>query len=245
MFLLPKKKHPEVKKVYVPVDLVLSYASQGLSENEIRNHLQNQGFSGDVIEKALRIAVKEKVSSEMPHMQAPPAIQMPEPMSMDIQRHPMPLGYPPERLVSPDEPRQIPAQQAAQPFTFEQTDVRQAESPMGEITIEEIIEGIVEEKWQEFEERLLDYERRDMMLQSQLDDLRKRIKELETSIKQRDTGLTSKLDDFGGSVEHIEGRIGSIEKVFKDFLPELSQNIKNMTELIDKVKSEKQPSYRD
>ncbi|MBN2202989.1 MAG: hypothetical protein JW700_02300 [Candidatus Aenigmarchaeota archaeon] len=241
MFLLPKKKHTEVKKVYIPVDLVLNCASQGLSEKEIKNRLQSQGFSSDVIDRALKIAVKESVNSEMPqvHAPAPPSMQMPEPMGMDVQRHPQPLGYPPERLVSPNEPRQIPAQQAAQPFTFEPTEVKQAESPMGEITIEEIIEGIVEEKWQEFEERLLDYERRDMMLQSQLDDLRKRMKDIEGSIHEREKGLTSKLDEFGGSVEHIEGRIGSIEKVFKDFLPELTQNIKNMSELVDKVKNDR------
>ena len=145
-------------------------------------------------------------------------------------------------MVSPEAPREIPAQQAAQPFTFEPTDVKEAESPMGEITIEEIIEGIVEEKWQEFEERLVDYERRDMMLQAQLDDLRKRIKELERSIKEKEKGLSSQLEEFGGSVEHIEGRIGSIEKVFKDFLPELSQNIKNMSDLVDKIK-EKEKSH--
>jgi hypothetical protein len=245
MFLLPlKKKKEKVKKVYVPVDLVMSYASQGLSENEIRNRLEGQGFASDVIDKAMKIAVKEQVSSDMPAMSAPapPQMRVPEPKAMEVPRHPMPLGYPPERLVSPEEPKRVDIQEAAKPFTFEPTDVKQAESPMGEITIEEIIEGIVDEKWQEFEERLVDYERRDLMLQSQLDDLRKRIKEIENSIKQREIGLTSKLDEFGGSVEHIEGRIGSIEKVFKDFLPELSQNIKNMSDLVDKIK-EKEKSH--
>lgn len=242
MFLLPiKKKKEPVKKVYVPVDLVMSYASQGFSENEIRNRLQGQGFTSDVIDKALKIAVKEQVTSDVPMMSGPalPQVRPPEPMAMEVPRHPMPLGYPPERLVSPDEPRRVDTQEAAKPFTFEPTEVKQAESPMGEITVEEIIEGIVEEKWQEFEERLVDYERRDMMLQSQLDDLRKRIKEIEMSIREREKGLSSQLEEFGGSVEHIEGRIGSIEKVFKDFLPELSQNIKNMSDLVDKVKSEK------
>ena len=245
MFLLPlKKKKEEVKKVYVPVDLVLSYASQGFSENEIKNRLQGQGFASDVIDKALRIALKEEVSSDTPNIStpAPPQMRVPEPRAMDVSRHPMPLGYPPERLISPDEPHRVDVEEAAKPFTFEPTEVKQAESPMGEITIEEIIEGIVDEKWQAFEEKLDDYEKRDMMLQAQLDDLRKRIKEIETSIREREKGLSSQLEEFGGSVEHIEGRIGSIEKVFKDFLPELSQNIKNMSDLVEKIK-EKEKSH--
>jgi hypothetical protein len=236
MFLLPlKKKKEEVKKVYVPVDLVLSYASQGFSENEIRNRLQGQGFASDIIDQALRIALKEEVTCDTPKLSAPSQVRVPEPRA---------LGYPPERLISPEEPKRVDVQEAAKPFTFEPTEVKQAESPMGEITIEEIIEGIVDEKWQAFEEKLDDYEKRDMMLQAQLDDLRKRIKEIETLVREKERGLSSQLEEFGGSVEHIEGRIGSIEKVFKDFLPELSQNIKNMSDLVDKVKSEKK-TYRE
>ncbi|MFH1474124.1 MAG: hypothetical protein ABIE55_04530 [Candidatus Aenigmatarchaeota archaeon] len=242
MFLLPfHKKKEEVTRVYVPVDLVLSYSSQGLSENEIKDRLHAQGFDSELVEKALRIALKEKVTSQLPEV-APPQQQFhvphPQPMShtMEISRHPMPMGYPPERVVSPDEPRQLPAEQAAQPFTFEPEAAKMAESPIGEITIEEIIEGVVNERWQDFEERLVDFEKRDMLLEAQIEDLRKRSKEIENILREKEKGLVSKLDDFGGSVENIEGRIGSIEKVFKDFLPELTQNIKNMSELIDNIK---------
>jgi SOS response regulatory protein OraA/RecX len=246
MFLLPfKKKKEQVKKVYVPVDLVLSYSSQGLSENEIKSRLQAEGFSQDIIDKALRVALKEKVTSELPQVAQPQteAPRIPQPMPMDthvmpreISRHPAPLGYPPERIVSPDEPKQLPAEEAAKPFTFEPTQIKAPESPIGEITIEEIIEGVVDERWQDFEERLVDFEKRDMLLQAQIEDLRKRLKEIENKLLEKEKGLVVKLDEFGGSVENIEGRIGSIEKVFKDFLPELTQNIKNMSELVDKIK---------
>ena len=76
MFLLPfHKKKQDVKKVYVPVDLVLSYSSQGLSEGEIRDRLHAQGFEPGLIDKALRIALKEKVTSELPQV-APPQQQV-------------------------------------------------------------------------------------------------------------------------------------------------------------------------
>ncbi len=242
MFLLPfQKKKEEVKRVYVPVDLVLSYSSQGLSENEIKDRLCSQGFSPDLVDKALRIALKEKVTSELPQVNPPQQqVHVPQmhtmPQTMEVSRHPMPMGYPPERVVSPDEPRQLPAEQAAQPFTFEPAASRIPESPIGEITIEEIIEGVVNERWQDFEERLVDFEKRDMLLEAQIEDLRKRSKEIEGMLREKEKGLVGKLDEFGGSVENIEGRIGSIEKVFKDFLPELSQNIKNMSELVEKIK---------
>jgi hypothetical protein len=247
MFLLPfHKKKEEVKRVYVPVDLVLSYSSQGLSENEIKDQLHSQGFSPDLVDKALRIALKENVTAELPEINPQrQQVRVPQPQAMahpmeahtlEITRHPMPMGYPPERVVSPDEPHQLPAEQAAQPFTFEPAAAKIPESPIGEITIEEIIEGVVDERWQDFEERLVDFEKRDMLLQAQIEDLRKRLKEIESLLREKEKGLANKLDEFGGSVENIEGRIGSIEKVFKDFLPELTQNIKNMSDLVDKIK---------
>lgn len=238
MFLLPfRKKKEEIKKVYVPVDIVLSYASQGFSDNEIKSRLEAQGFAPDIIDKALRIALKEKVTSELSRVAPPsPPITVPEPRSMEVSRHPMPLGYPPERIVSPQEPTPVPVEQAARPFTFEPTGEKAAESAIGEITIEEIIEGVVDERWHEFEERLVDFEKRDMQLQAQIEDLRKRFEEIETTLKEREEGLVSRLEEFGGSVENIEGRIGSIERVFKDFLPELTQNIRNMSNLVDKIK---------
>ena len=69
--------------------------------------------------------------------------------------------------------------------------------------------------------------------------MRKRVVELEKSLQTREVGFTSKLEEFGGSVENIEGRIGSIEKVFKEFLPELTSNIKTMSDLVEKIEKEK------
>ena len=83
MFLLPfHKKKEEVKKVYVPVDLVMSYSSQGLSEDEIKNQLHSQGFTSDVVDKALRIALKEKVTSQMPEVVPPQQrVHVPQPQT--------------------------------------------------------------------------------------------------------------------------------------------------------------------
>ena len=57
---------------------------------------------------------------------------------------------------------------------------------------------------------------------------------------EKDRNMISKLDEFGDSVDGIEGRIGSIERVFKDFLPELTTNIKSMSNLVETIKKEKE-----
>ena len=78
-----------------------------------------------------------------------------------------------------------------------------------------------------------------MQLESEIADMRKSIREFKGSLSTKDEGLITKLDEFSGSVDNIEGRIGSIEKVFKDFLPELTQNIKSMSDLVEKIKEER------
>jgi len=258
MFPLPlRKKSEEPKKIYIPVDMVLSYAAQGLSEPEIIAKLQSQGFEPEHIDKALRIALKERVTgpsqpsreapsfgaeqsfppTPMPHPPGPPLVGFEE-SPQPVDRHPAPLGYPPERVISPREPKQVSIE-GAEHYTFEPQPVEIPDIPPEEITVEELIEGIVAERWKEFEERLSDFEKRDLQLQSEIDDMRKRVVELEKSLETREVGFTSKLEEFGGSVENIEGRIGSIEKVFKEFLPELTSNIKTMSDLVEKIEKEK------
>ncbi|MHA1829028.1 MAG: hypothetical protein ACTSX6_10335, partial [Candidatus Heimdallarchaeaceae archaeon] len=187
-FSLGKKKK-EKKKVYIPVDLVLRYSAQGLSEPDIIAKLEEQGFKPEHIDKALRIALKEKVVSgapptpmatpEEPVPEAPaptpfgtmetPPIGAPAegPVPIGEVRRPTPMGYPPERIVP--KPAEIPEQPEAK---------RSETPPPTEITVEEIIEAIVAERWKDFEERLNAFEKRDLQLQNQIQALGKRVDEI-------------------------------------------------------------------
>ena len=247
-FSLGGKK--EKKKIYIPVDLVLRYSAQGLSEPDIIARLETQGFSPEHIDKALRIALREKVISGAPLTPMVPAESEPEvpapeefgameapiggPVPMgEITRRPMPLGYPPERIMAP--PPQTPLQ------ILEQPAVKRAELPPStEITVEEIIEAIVAERWKDFEERLSAFEERDLQLQDQIEALRREVDEIEGVLKEKEKTVISKIEEFGGSIEGIQGRIGSIERVFKDFLPELTTNIRTMSDLVERIKKEKE-----
>jgi len=250
MFPLPfmKKKAEEPKKIYIPVDLVLNYAAQGFSEQEIMSRLQSQGFEPEHIDRALKIALKERVTAAPGVQLSQPEPTLPRPTDFYgaapepiVTRHPAPtpLGYPPERIVSPEETKPMTLEEVKTSFTFEPKAVQEPQSPIEEITVEELIEGIVTEKWKDFEERLSDFEKKDMQLQSEIDDIRKKFKEIDASLSEREKGLSGKMEEFGGSMENIEGRIGSIERVFKEVLPELTENIKSMTEFVEKIKEEK------
>lgn len=246
MFPFSRGKNEDVKKVYIPVDLVLRFCDQGLSEPEIIARLEQQGFPPEHIDKALRIALKEKVISGAPPTPMEMTQEFPEapnptpfgametptgPVPLgEITRRPMPLGYPPERVVGSEQPRD----------QFEQEAKRSDSQPATEITVEEIIEAIVDERWKDFEQRLESFEKRDFQLQNQIEDIRKKMVGIEAIVNEKEKTLFNKLEEFGESVTGIEGRIGGIERVFKDFLPELTTNIKTMSDLVEKMKKEKE-----
>ncbi len=139
---------------------------------------------------------------------------------------------PPERITMPGQARPRIFEEAPQQMPQQ----RVPEIPEADVTLEEIIEGIIAEKWYEFEDRLGGFEKRDVQLQNEIEDLRKKIGDVEKMQKERETTLLSKFESFGDSMEGIQGRIGSIEKVFKEFLPELTQNIRVMSDLIETAK---------
>ncbi len=225
-----REKKKEVRRVYIPVDLVQKYSSQGMNEEQIVAQLKTQGFDEARIIRALQIALREEVR-RAPESTA--EVSGPVPMGEK-----QPFGYPPERIVSPTEPAPVRYAEAPETrMTFERQEPEQFQVPeLGEITVEEIVEGVVAEKWEAFEDRLGNFEKKDIQLQGQIDDIRKKIEEVDKAIKDREQTLVSKLGEFGESMDTIQGRIGSIEKVFKDFLPELTENIKVMSEIVEKHK---------
>lgn len=77
-----------------------------------------------------------------------------------------------------------------------------------------------------------------MQLQQQVDSLRKETDDIKKLLKGSEQTFVGKLEDYGEHVTGIESRIGSIERVFRDFLPELTENIRVMSSMVEKVKKE-------
>ncbi|MBU5557852.1 MAG: hypothetical protein QW751_01560 [Candidatus Aenigmatarchaeota archaeon] len=143
------------------------------------------------------------------------------------------IGVPPERVIPA---AMKPVEYATAPGIEEIRPPRRVPEAPTEITVEEIVEGIVAERWIEFEERLNNFEKRDIQLQAQIQDLKKAMAELENRLKAKEADMIGKLDTMTESMAAIQGRIGSIEKVFKDFLPQMTENVRSIAEVVEKLK---------
>lgn len=240
-----QKYQPLPQQEYIPVDIVQRLASQGMSEPEIISQLRMQGFSPAQIDKALSQAIKTAIS--LPPKE-PPQVQLPQQPSR---------GMPPEKVIAGPqikavtqtvrlpEPPSFDFSPQPQEFTFEETPQEFVEKPLipkevsgPEITLEEVIEGIVSDRLSAIDVRLNSLDQRDQQLEQKIEDLRKQIDQIHGLMSKSEQTYVVKLDDFGEHVSGIESRIGSIEKAFKDFLPDLMENVRLMANVVDKMKKE-------
>ncbi len=191
-------------------DVVRRLSSQGKSEREIINYMRKEGYPNEEISRALNNVLKFKVMGNS----SPPV------PSYDSPPYPEPQG---NRFIAP--PPEKP---------FEENVIEMTEEE--EIGLEELVEEIVEEKWKESMEELKDVEKAVVKLQEQVEFLNEKIKHLEEKEARKQDELKGLIEESNAHIESIESRIGSVEKAFKEFLPALTENVRALSAIVEKMK---------
>lgn len=200
------KASKELKEV--PVDEVQKMTKRGMSDKDIIKHLKGKGYSYESIESAMLKAVKEGVDDE-PKQQ----LDMQSPATDNIFELPQEFPQPAQEMMP----------------EFGTGEIEQPE-----IMLEELIEGIVEDKWRKFDDRL-------KKIDENFDKMRAEIKQFEAKLDQnRRESPTHELDgrmaDISDQLEDLEARVGGLEKAFKQFLPSLTRNIESLSHMIHEMK---------
>ena len=213
-------KKPETTKGYAPINEVEKMRMAGTSDRDIIKKLKSEGFSYSEIEKAMLQSLKQNVSSE------PAASPAEESWGEVTSKDETPTLE--DIYGKPEEPKGPSVEELMAPG-MQESDI----SP--EMAIEELVEGVVNEKWEVFEKELkkLKYDEEVLMRQ---------IKQLESlsSTTGKDSKfitLERKFSDLESKMTEIEARISGVEKAFKQFLPSLTDNIRNLSGMIREMKS--------
>ncbi len=166
----------------------------------------------------------------MPPQQMRPAPQASPTMNMQAAEpaRGSQMGIPPERISVPPEFKTIIS---GEPPVMGRT--------TSEISLEELVEAVVNERWIKFEEKLSIFESREVNLQQQIQELRKKLDEVREENKKQESTLVEKLDEFGGNLDKSQARIGSIESAFREFVPTLAENVKSLSDVVGRLKKEK------
>ena len=210
------RKKKEAKPV--PPEEVQKLLSQGMSDKDIIKHLKSKGYPYEEIEKAMMGAVKRGVEE-------PAATQYP-------QYTPFPQQQTQQRM----EKRELPELPELGEYSPPEQDIfagLEATEPeiAPDIIVEEIVEGVVEEKWQKFEDKIKKMENDFTNLSLQL----KKMEQLPTK-EQPTKDYDAKIADISEQLEDLQARVGGLEKAFKQFLPSLTKNIESLSNLIHEMK---------
>lgn len=197
--------------VPVPIEDIRRMSASGLSDKDIIKELKNQGYSYEEIERAMLQAVKAGVEEE--------------PKEKQLERV-EPIGY--EERPSGGLEELYPGE-ASPELPFPEISLPE-EGP--EVIVEELVEGVVEEKWQKFDEMLKKMRDEFEKIKIEMRQLEEKIGEgREVPIKD-ETGVT----EFSNRLEDLEARIGGLEKAFRQFLPSLTTNIESLSEMVHSMR---------
>jgi len=189
-----------------PVDRVLQMRQQGMSNNQIIQTLQNQGFDSNLIFDALNQAdIKGGVESVPMAQNDFNPNDMQNPARMPPDTAPPPMNSPP--------PMNAPMG-----------------APMGDggnslERIEEIAEAIIDEKWNEIVNsinKIIDWKDRTEARISRID---QQISDMKQDFDNLTKGVLGKIGEYDQNLTNIGSEIKAMDKVFQKVLPTLTENV--------------------
>ncbi|MBI4015812.1 MAG: hypothetical protein HY362_03800 [Candidatus Aenigmarchaeota archaeon] len=205
------------KRVFIPIDLAKKLAGEGKNEGDIIEELKKRGFTPFQIDNALKAALKDAVVPKRPYVSTLPPPQESIPMAesetpVNVAGVEKPSeGYPPEKILIPEKLQPL-APPGERPPAMDET-----KPSAGEVTVEELVESVVEERWQGMAEKIGAFLNKEESIASELKSLREKIEDVSSAEKATDSTLSQQIDQFSSDHGKLETRLKALEKAFKEF----------------------------
>jgi hypothetical protein len=233
----------------VPIEQVLTLRKQGVSNAQIVEMLQRDGYKTYQIFDAMNQAdLKGSSPSKVPeppeqaqislNQQKQPAAGMQDNQAMNLPP-PHPDGFNPDAFEQQANqqysqlPPSPPQQEFSQPGSASTDEIQR---------IEEISEAIIEEKWNEFiinVNKIIAWKERNearmTAIEKRFDDLKKTVEELQKAIVMR-------IGEYDRHVTDVGTELKAMEKVFQKILPSFTANINELSRITADMKEPRRKS---
>ncbi|RLE47053.1 hypothetical protein DRJ22_00220 [Candidatus Woesearchaeota archaeon] len=199
----------------VPVDHVLSMQSQGLTNNQIIQTLQRQGYSPQQIYDAMAQAEAKKGLENM----------VPEQPSEPVSPSAVPSSPVPPESHPSQMPESVPSSSEARS------------------DFEELAEQIVEEKWKDIQKEVSKMSEWRSEVSSRMDKIEQSIADLKSNFDGLHKAIISRISEYDKTLIDVGTEIKAMEKVFQKVLPELTSNVQELSRITKASKAavEKKP----
>lgn len=200
-----------------PVDLVVSLRQQGYQNEQIIQVLQSQGFKSAQIFDALNAADVGGV---------PGAPQQGLQQYPDMQQQ-----------IQQQHPQAVQQMQQETPPPYEQ----QNYAPAGERT-EEIVEAIIEEKWNELLKdvnRIIEWTTK---TETRISKMEQDIKNLRDNFDMLHRGILGKITEYDQNLVNVGTEIKAMGKVFEKIMPQFTENVQKLSRISQGIKEPIEPN---
>ncbi|MBN2457665.1 hypothetical protein JXB31_00870 [Candidatus Woesearchaeota archaeon] len=245
----PKQKAPDPSKV--PIDKVITMRSQGLSNNQIIQSLQRDGYDSDIVFKAMNQA---DISAGIGPVPDPYEYKPDNNNSMPPLNNPMSFGQgmpngpgmmpaaPPMQNNMPDMVANMPtpdAQMQMTPFGMQSPGGAGGinDESMNIERIEEIAEAIIDEKWNEIVKsinKIIEWKDR---TESKITRAEQRINDIRKDFETLSQGVLGKVGEYDKNLADLGVEIKAMERVFQKVLPALSENVHALDRITKDIRS--------
>lgn len=219
-----------------PTDVVIQMRQQGLANDQIIANLQREGYSSAQIYDAMNQAdikgVVESAPMETGESGESEGAQtdMPTlPEEMPAPEEGMPEEYgemPPMPEEMLPHPGGMPAPSYAAPRT-------------GREEIEEIVEPIIDEKWEELMKSVDKIVAWKESTETKIVKIQHSIKDLKDRFEELHSGILAKVGEYDKNIKDVGSDIKAMESVFKKVLPTFTENVSELSRVAKKLKSKK------
>ncbi len=216
------------KKDASDVPDVSSMVKSGMSEQDIIDNLRQQGYDSTAIKNALLNASAGNNQQAQPAAQ-PQSRSQPAMTNFSI----------PQREDSPA-PAQLSMQQM-QPVQLNRQDASKQSglSDQALDTIQQVLEQIIEEKWEASSADLNSVKNSLKNTSGSLDMLKDQMNKLGQRIDGLQNVMLGKTEEYNKTLSDVNVELQAFEKVIDRLIPTISDSIKELRDLIDDLKKAK------
>ncbi len=208
----------------IPIDKVLQMRTQGLSNSQIIEQLEREGYTPNQIFDAMNQADMKSSVTKAP---TPEQFGVQNPMMESVQT-------PQDASIGMEQPTINPEQNQAilSQTTTEPGEVLDVETEK----IEEVAEAIIDEKWQDFVDTINKVIEWKENMEKKIVQMESQIKDLKDQFSQLQKGTLDKMAEYDEHVTDIGTEIKAMEAVFKKILPTLTENVTQLSNIVKDLK---------
>jgi len=195
----------------IPIEKVINMRGQGLTNNQIVQALQREGYTLDQVNNAINQSeLKEGVMPTQFAMQG---------------------GAPPQGMP-PGVPTGAPGMMAP-------AEMPMAPAPANDERIHEIAEAIIEEKWSSLLDNVNSVIEWKDTTTVRIAKIEQQMSDLQASFDRLHEGVLGKISDYDKGLKEIGTDIKALEKVFQKILPGFVENVSELSRITSTMKKAK------